>query len=146
MTQIGYYKDSCFRWLTPEIQNPAMVYMLSFDDAGIYIGSTYDIKKRIKGHIYSLKEGKCHNKRLQRAFDTLAEFGVFVLERLYQQKSTMREQFYINLLHPELNETNIASSRTVYNFAQYRKEVFEASSKTQITCPHCGKPLNIRIE
>lgn len=21
-----------------------------------------------------------------------------------------------------------------------------ASSKTQITCPHCGKPLNIRIE
>lgn len=26
-------------------------------------------------------------------------------------------------------------------------ELFESSSsKTQITCPHCGKPLNIRIE
>ena len=146
MQEIGNYQEGHFYWLNPDLSKSAMVYMLSFTEGGIYIGSTGNIGKRIKGHIQFLKSGKHSNKRIQQAFNASCRFGVFMLENLDNAtKNTMREQFFINLLHPELNITPIACSRSVYKWDLYREEL-SASSKSQIVCPQCGKPLNIRIE
>ena len=71
-----------------------------------YVGSTVDFERRWKRHLDNLRKGRHHNSRLQRAYNKYGE-GVFefsVLEYVGTNRNLLeREQFYINLLHPEYN-------------------------------------------
>lgn len=64
-----------------------------------YIGSTINIKNRIKHHLRKLKSNKHHNPRLQASFNKYGEknFIFFILELVNTSNELLkREQYYID--------------------------------------------------
>lgn len=76
-----------------------------------YIGSSNRIKNRLNKHLRQLNSKKHHSVILQRAWDKYRSdvFEVSFLEILDDENKLLdREQFYIDLLHPEYNICKIA--------------------------------------
>lgn len=76
----------------------------------VYIGSSFDIRKRTNAHKNDLRKGKHHNKYLQNSWNKYGErsFEFKILERCEIDMLLEREQFWINSIGNELT----------YNIAQ----------------------------
>lgn len=83
----------------------AGVYAIYIDDH-IYVGSSINIKKRIKYHYNAAKNGK-EPKKLQDAFDSAREMHVDILEKIEDNKTINylfeREKYWIDALRADLN-------------------------------------------
>ena len=87
------------------------VYAIINNSSGdCYVGSSCDINKRFKSHIYDLKRGKHHSWELQRAVDILGidSFSFRVLEFCACDLLMSTEQKYIDSLKPIYNITRVA--------------------------------------
>lgn len=78
----------------------------------VYVGSSLNIRRRIKSHLKLLRKGKHHSPRLQHSWDRHGE-GVFVYEKLEEVASAddlvPREQFWIDELRAHSQECGMNS-------------------------------------
>lgn len=67
----------------------------------IYIGSSINIKSRIKRHMMFLRQGKHFNSHLQNAYDKYGEYSFFlnILENCNESDLYIREEFWIKFLN-----------------------------------------------
>ena len=75
--------------------------IINSESKKIYVGSTKNIKKRIKGHYYDLLKNRHNNSYLQNSFNKYGEesFEIFILEVcIFGDKNYLlyREQHYID--------------------------------------------------
>lgn len=77
-----------------------------------YIGSSKNVVERWHTHKKLLRQGKHCSLHLQRAWNLNGEenFNFFVIEKCDNNKLLEREQYFIDILHPEYNLCPIASS------------------------------------
>lgn len=94
-----------------DVPRCAGVYEIRNDRHGLrYIGSSVNLRRRWKFHLYCFRTGKHHSQRMQRTYDKYGE-GIFtfhVLELCEQQLRLVAEQRW-------LDSTNAASRRDFYN-------------------------------
>lgn len=75
-------------------------------NGSLYIGSTYtNFARRWGEHLRFLKRGTHHSKRLQAAWNFFGEssFCFSILEQCDKGECTQREQYWMDMLHPEYN-------------------------------------------
>lgn len=77
----------------------------------IYIGSSFDILKRWKNHLWLLEQNRHHSVKLQ---NHVNKYGVTdltfnILELSFSYAAVDREQYYINLLDPYFNCSKFAT-------------------------------------
>jgi predicted GIY-YIG superfamily endonuclease len=78
-----------------DITNPC-TYLISNNDTGeSYVGSTYQIKRRLRDHLNSLEKQKHHNSRLQKTFNNTTNFEVAIVELETKQQAVDLENSII---------------------------------------------------
>lgn len=73
-----------------------------------YIGSAKDFQRRKRTHLNLLKKQKHHSSKLQNSYNKYGEyhFHFYIIEEVQDLKDLIvREQFYLDLIKPELNMT-----------------------------------------
>lgn len=90
----------------------------------IYIGSSRDLGSRRSGHFCDLKNQVHHCVYLQRVYNKLTEedFSFEVIEFCKEDLLIEREQYWIDLLKPEYNICQIASSTLGFHHSEEAKE------------------------
>lgn len=76
----------------------------------VYIGSSVDINKRWKEHLYWLHRRGHHSPKLQRHFLKYNDLIFTILETCVSDTLISREQYYIDILNPYFNVCKIAGS------------------------------------
>lgn len=88
------------------MKNKSAVYIIICEPTQkSYIGSSKDVRKRIRSHWGLLRNGKHTNTHIQRAFNMYGEenFIVEILEFCEESLLQDREQFFLNQFKPEFN-------------------------------------------
>lgn len=82
-----------------------------------YVGSSKNIIKRWKRHLYQLSKGSHHSIFLQRSWNKYGKtcFTLEILEKVTQDKLFDREAAWINLLKPEFNLGTIGGGDNLSN-------------------------------
>lgn len=95
----------------------------------IYIGSSNNIKRRWQKHKALLRHGKHYNSHLQASWNKYGEslFEFSIIEFCTLDNLLNREQYYINNLSPEYNQTAIAGKIEMTN--KRKKIISEAVLK-----------------
>lgn len=75
-----------------------------------YIGSSQDIKTRLRQHISNLTRNKHCNRKLQNKYNKYATITTRVIEYCKPSELILREQYYIDTLKPKLNIRMIAEN------------------------------------
>ena len=92
----------------------ACIYKLIFG-TDFYIGSTIDLKKRIKAHCYNMRSGKSSIK-LNDAWSKYKKFEIEILEYIDEDKPRWylhsRESYWIDKLNPSLNASDVTGGKT----------------------------------
>jgi group I intron endonuclease len=101
------------------------VYKLETDNGEIYVGSSKNIEKRIKEHVYTCRKKIHKNDRIQRAF--LNGFGHKILIVCAPADLFLYEQICIDALNPSLNISMTAGEQD-FN-GEIRKRMSEGSRK-----------------
>jgi len=91
------------------------------DNTRVYIGSSIDILKRWNSHIYSLKKGKHHSKKLQNYINKygIDSISFTLLEECGADCLMEREQHYIDIYNPYFNSSKTA----VVTLGSWKSEV-----------------------
>lgn len=81
------------------------VYCIKHQSGKIYIGSSFNIRKRITNHKWLLKKGTHANPHLQNSYNKngLDSFSFEVLELCEKDQLIVREQYYLDQFKPEYN-------------------------------------------
>lgn len=96
----------------------------------VYIGSSIHIEVRWKEHIKRLEMCQHINKHLQSSWDLYKKrnFNFEIIEKCEEFQLLNREQFWIDVLHPEYNILKFAgSSRNLIVNEETRKKIGEKS-------------------
>lgn len=112
------------------LQNKSGIYMfINLNNGKRYIGSSKNIYNRIHEHIHNLNNNKAHNKHFQASWNKYGEelFMYTVLEYCNEKIRFEREQYYIDVIHPEYNLTSHVTANTEYSPTQ---EVRDKISQT----------------
>lgn len=82
-----------------------------------YIGSSNNIYKRWKRHLWHLRRGEHHSVYLQRAYNLYPKesFEFSVIEEVDESKLFEREEYHINELKPEYNLGSIGGGDNISN-------------------------------
>jgi group I intron endonuclease len=89
------------------------IYYLTFiGSSKLYIGSSYQIQRRIIEHRTSLRSSRHRNKKILYSFQKYGEASMVtgILEICDPQHLLMKEQAWINYLDPQLNILPVAGS------------------------------------
>jgi len=99
-----------------------------------YIGSAINIKLRWVDHKKRLRRGTHHCKHLQNAWKKYGEgcFEFSILECCEQSLLIPREQFFIDVLHPEYNTARIAGSTLGVACLEKTKKAVGKANKNRI--------------
>ena len=104
------------------------VYGLSVDGKIVYVGSSKNIKNRIKQHFYLLRKGK-HKKTLQDAFNNGKDIVPICLERLTMNNTIgelyTSESYWIDKINPVCTDRKPSSKSpldAMYDLARYAAE------------------------
>lgn len=90
---------------------PGIYAIVCIANNKIYVGSAKDISQRWYTHQSMLRRHRTHSHKLQNAWDKYGEenFEFLVLERVDNLEDLIaREQYWIDLINPELNIRKIA--------------------------------------
>ncbi len=157
-----YFKDK-LNIQDTQLTNGGVVYILDFGGNNQYIGSTLNLKNRLKQHVECLKENR-HTNKMQFAQEVSGVFNVYILLYLpsaSEEDLREAEKSMIHLLHPRLNEQIPMNSSLKVNRmwskveligskkecdGSYKRTYKSVTSNPNEKCPHCGKPINITIE
>lgn len=91
--------------ITKDLEFCGIYMLLNTKNGKRYIGSSINIRKRLWEHRALLRHNKHDNPHLQNAWNKYGEdfFEYSVLEKCDKDIRFIREQFYVNTLHPEYN-------------------------------------------
>src|SRR6266852_1262590 len=119
MQRCGIYKIFCTR------------------SGSFYIGSSKHIHARWRAHRKALNQGLSPCKRLQRAWNKYGEeaFEFIVLEKCLEFELEIREQFFIDLLNPNLNVITDVSRRFGLEMLERRAASLRARAALITHCP-----------
>lgn len=87
------------------------IYQIKINNS-FYIGSSKNIQRRYWEHLWKLKNKKHPNIHLQNLYNKHGEekFELFILENCTINCLIEREQYWINLLNPNINKAPVAGS------------------------------------
>ena len=136
--------------LFQELNNRAGIYQIkNILNNHIYIGSSSNLRKRLKAHLHMLRKNKHPNKHLQAAYNKYGEDKLVfnLIEECAPIKDTllMLEQKYIDGLNPQYNMCPTAGSLLGFKNSEsmkqkcrerdrsylFTKDVLEKRGKTQ---------------
>lgn len=102
---------------------PGIYIIINLDNNHRYIGSSVDVRRRCKDHIYQLRHGRHCNSYLQRAFDKYGEnnFSIELLKYVSISDLRAMESYFINKLNPEYNLTTYCGQSQVLSEETKRK-------------------------
>lgn len=91
--------------ITKDLNFCGIYMLLNTKNGKRYIGSSVNIRKRLNIHRSLLKHNKHDNKHLQNAWNKYGEkaFNYSILEKCNEDERFIREQFYVDTIHPEYN-------------------------------------------
>lgn len=113
LEKVAEFKNRELKWL--EGRDINAVYVILVGDE-YYIGSSHYVYNRIGQHLRSLQNGECHSRGLQKKFDDVQSFEVYVLERGILKKDLSKKEFeYIKKFKPTLNSLLDAWDKTGLN-------------------------------
>lgn len=97
-----------------------------------YIGSSININKRWKQHIYYLLKNRHHSPYMQNAFNLYKQenFKFEVLQETPEHNLIILEQYYIDLLKPEYNLGVVGRGFVMRNHPNY-KQIIEKQSNSK---------------
>lgn len=86
-----------------------------------YIGSSVNVRARLKNHIWSMENNRHRNRIIQNCYNkySLKEFYFEVIEYCSKDQRIEREKYYIDKLHPDLNVTDPVSLKRGKLFSQH---------------------------
>lgn len=98
-----------------------------------YVGSSINIYNRLHEHVHNLKNNKAHNKHLQASWNKYGEdnFIYNVLEFCSEDLQFEREQYYIDLIHPEYNLTYNVIANTEHTVSEECKKKISETLKAK---------------
>ncbi len=133
------------RYDAQDIMTIGIYEILNIDTGIRYIGSSFDIEDRIKGHFKKLNRNNHSNKHLQNSYNihgknkfavTILEIVTFIDEDIATKDKILRgkEQCYINKYNFDLlyNQCPVAGSTKGRKHSQ--------ETKTKISASNTGKP------
>jgi len=97
----------------PQGKNMGVYQILNTVNSKKYIGSTCDLRRRKRQHVYRLRHNKHYNLELQKDFDEYGEnvFAFLVLELVDDRKLLKdKEQEHLDSIKPEYNVSTKAKS------------------------------------
>lgn len=81
----------------------SIVYLIQIG-CNKYIGSTECAKARLVGHVNSMVEHRHQNKKVQKAYDDIKTFTIYLLEECNsKEEAFIKEKNYIREIQPNLN-------------------------------------------
>ena len=99
--------------------------LINIENGKRYIGSSKNLYNRLNDHLSLLRTNKSHNKHLQSSWNKNGEdnFIYSVLELCEEEIRFEREQYYIDIIHPEFNfsEQVIANTNRIISEEQKEK-------------------------
>lgn len=100
-----------------------------------YIGSSVDLRSRLRNHIWAMTSEKHRNIIVQNCYNKygLDKFYFEILEYCEKDIRIEREKYYINLFNPDLNVTDPVSLKRDKTFSQHVSISKKAYYKTHIT-------------
>lgn len=104
---------------------PGVYIIVNMDNQKVYIGSTRNIRKRLKEHLYSLKREKHSSSAFQKDFDSGNSFIAYPLTRVELLPKHLKDH---NLRHFEyiaIKMFDSANPEKGYNKANHKAESYE---------------------
>lgn len=113
-------------------------------DAGIYhicverhhyIGSSVNIRSRLRNHIWAMTNHKHRNRIIQNCYNkySLDNFYFEILEYCPKEDRIEREKYYIDLMNPDLNVTDPVSLKRGKLFSQHLSEAKKKYYETHVS-------------
>lgn len=85
-------------------ENTCAVYMVTFANGDIYIGSSAHIRQRVNSHYWQLSRDDKVKSPLHNSYEKSKNFEIYLLVRTKDEKSLRYfEALFIDLLQPSLN-------------------------------------------
>ena len=110
---------------------PGVYIIVNMDNQKVYIGSTRNIHKRLKTHLYSLKKGKHSSSTFQKDFDSGNSFIAYPLTRVELLPKYLKDH---NLRHFEYMAIKMFDSTNPekgYNKVNRKAESYELGNIKQ---------------
>lgn len=154
-------KDPNIENLEPFKKGQSGIYKLSFvGSEKFYIGSAVALNKRKANHLSDLRNKKHCNIILQRMYNKYGDFVFNVLEYCDPNKLVETEQYYIDLLEPQINILKVANNSLGYKHSSEvidklivinkinanKKEVRQKTSKSWFRKGHTQKFTKEQIQ
>lgn len=121
LEKVGEYKDGSLIWFTDREEN--VVYLINIGEE-YYIGSTKNLHRRFCQYISALSNNKYCSPIMQKKFNEIGCFSIYILERVNNDNLFQREQLFIDLYRPTLNNITAHSWKRVNTF-DFETELFE---------------------
>jgi len=120
---------------------PAIYVVKCLANNKAYVGSTKALRKRFETHCTRLRGDRSHSPVLQASWNKYGEqnFSFKVLE-VHEDTSKLleREQFWMNVIHPELNSKPFAANSSGMKMPESAKQKLREIRLNQ-PCPRTGK-------
>lgn len=100
-----------------------------------YIGSSINLKNRLREHLLDLKQNNHNNKKLQNAYNKYQSLTIFILEECLAENLINREEHwynlkgYYNLQNPKKNKNS--QCRVVYKYSLDGKYLCKYNSSAE---------------
>ena len=122
-----------------------------------YIGSTVNLPTRFAEHRHGLRHGLHRNPKLLAAWNKYGEtaFCFELIESVQPTELLIREQHYLDALHPPYNIAPIAGSQLGMKHSKktraklsafWRGRIFSAEHRNKLAQAHKGKPRPPHIQ
>lgn len=107
----------------------------------IYIGSSVNVKNRLRVHLQTLKGKKHHNKTMQNLFNKYGENEIYfeLVEECEKDILIDREKYYMNILKPYIN--HILDPVKLTRDDTFKKRISESKKEYYKT----NDPVNIKV-
>jgi group I intron endonuclease len=98
--------------------------ILCISNNKFYVGSSLNVIKRLKMHLWNLKRNDHHSNYLQKCYNkySINNFKFFLIETCNKDVLINREQHYFDTLNPELNLSKFADRPTPPRINPFLKE------------------------
>lgn len=110
---------------------PGVYIIVNMDNQKVYIGSTRNIRKRLKTHLYSLKKGKHLSSTLQEDFNNGNSFIAYPLTRVELLPKYLKDHNLRHFEHMAIKMFDSTNPEKGYNKVNHKAESYELGNIKQ---------------